>query len=138
MQLLNRESLLKRDELKIQKVNLTENEFVYVRQMTGRERDNFERSLMREFKNAKGQTDYEKNLGDFRAKLAVNTLCDEDGEMLLKPDDYETLSKNMSAFKLEKIVNESQKLNSITEEDKEELVKNSTADLSDDSTSDSA
>jgi hypothetical protein len=46
---------------------------------------------------------------------------------LLEPKDFMALSNAMSAAKLEKIVNAAQKLNAITEADKEELVKNSDA-----------
>ena len=136
MKLLNRESLLKKDVLKIEKVQLSEDEYVYVRQMTGRERDSFEKLLLRETK-VNGKLDFEKNLDDFRAKLAVTTLCDEEGNILLTPGDYSLLSQNMAASKLEKIVTMASKMNAISEEDKEALVKNSTASLSDGSTLDS-
>jgi hypothetical protein len=104
--------------------------------MTGRERDHFEQSLIKQTKDSKGHTSgYEQTLEDFRAKLAVNTLCDEAGELLLKPSDYPQLSMSMSAARLEKIVNEAQKLNAISEEDKENLTKNSEADQVGNSTS---
>lgn len=123
--LLNKEMLLARDTLKVVKVEFEDGNFVYVRQMTGRERDIFEQSIMRAKKNAKGHVEtYETVLEDFRAKLAVVTVCDEKGELLLSPGDVSTLSKNMSAAKLEKIINEAQKINAITEEDKEDLIKN--------------
>ena len=126
--LLKRETLLKREELKRVKVDLGNDEYVFVRQMTGRERDHFEQSLLKEVKDSKGTiTGFDKSLEDFRAKLAVNTLCDENGNALLLPSDYAVLSQSMSAARLEKIVNEAQKLNAITEEDKEALVKNSEA-----------
>ena len=51
-------------------------------------------------------------------------MCDEEGKALFLPEDYSLLSQNMSAKRLELIVNAAQKLNAITEEDKEELVKN--------------
>ena len=135
---LSREKLLEKEELEIVEVDLGKGEFVCVRQMTGRERDQFEKSLMKETKDKKGNVDYERNLGDFRAKLAVNTVCDEEGKLVFRPQDYETLSVNISALRLEKIVNEAQKLNAITEEDKEELVKNLDAAQSGSSTLDSA
>lgn len=126
MGLLSKEKLLKRGKLEIVKVDLNEGDFVYVRQMTGRERDQWEGSLLREVKDKKGNVvNYERALGDFRAKLAVNTVCDEKGKLLLGMEDYATLSQNMSAKLLEKIITVAQKLNSITEEDKEELIKNS-------------
>ena len=135
---LSREKLLEKEELEVVEVDLGKGEFVCVRQMTGRERDQFEKSLMKETKDKKGNVGYDRNLGDFRAKLAVNTVCDEEGKLVFRPQDYETLSVNISALRLEKIVNEAQKLNAITEEDKEELVKNLDAAQSGSSTLDSA
>jgi ABC-type ATPase involved in cell division len=133
---LSRNLLLQKEELEKVKVDLGKGEFVYVRQMTGRERDNFEQSLIKEKKNAKGDVvSYDRALGDFRAKLAVVTCCDEDGKALFLPDDYSLLSQNMSAKRLELIVNAAQKLNAISEEDKEALVKNSNAEPADNSNS---
>ena len=124
--LLNRKMLLKKEELQVVKVDLGKDEFVYVRQMTGRERDTFEQSLIKEVKDKEGNvTAYDRSLQDFRAKLAVCTLSNEKGESLLEPGDYEQLSMSMSAARLEKIVNEAQKINKISEEDKEALTKNS-------------
>lgn len=123
---LNREQLLKKEKLEIVEVDLGKGDVVFVRQMTGRERDNFEQSMLRKVKKpGSNVVEYEPSIKDFRAKLAVNTLCDEEGECLMKPEDYDLLSRNMSAFRLEKIINIAQKLNKISEEDKEEMVKNS-------------
>ena len=134
--LLDRKKLLEKEKLEVVKVDLGKDEFVYVRQMTGRERDKFEQSLIKEVKDNKGQvTGYDRALGDFRAKLAVVTLSDEDGKLLLNADDYPILSQNMSAARLEKIVNAAQKLNAISEEDKEALVKNSMPEQEDNSNS---
>jgi hypothetical protein len=124
MALLDREKLLAKEELSVEKVMLNKKDFVYVRQMTGRERDRFEQSLLKEVKDAKGNLEYERSLDDFRAKLVVNTVCDENGVNLLQPEDYPTLSQMMSARTLEKIVNVAQRLNQISEEDREALVKN--------------
>jgi hypothetical protein len=128
MGLFDRKSLLKKEAFKIEKIEFEDGE-LYVRQMSGRERDRFEQSLIKEKKDNTGQViGYDRSLEDFRAKLAVVTICDENGENMLFPDDYETLSKNMTAAKLEKIVNVAQKLNNISEQDKDALVKNSVAD----------
>jgi hypothetical protein len=132
---LNRTTLLQKEELEKVKVDLGKDEFVYVRQMTGRERDVFERSMMKKGKDAKGVTTYETILDDFRAKLAVCTVCDENGKNVFIPDDASLLSQNMSAKRLELIVNAAQKLNAITEEDKEALVKNLEPDPEDNSNS---
>lgn len=138
MTILSRESLLKKEDLTTVKVELGGGEFVFVRQMTGRERDTFEQSLIKKIKDGKGiVTAFEQSTEDFRAKLAVCTVCDEAGKLLLKPTDYPLLSESMSAARLEKIVNAAQKLNAISEEDKEALVKNSVVGPADNSTSDS-
>jgi len=136
VKVLTREDLLKKEKLRTERVNLGKGEFVYVRQMTGRERDQFEQSLVKEVKDSDGQLEFERSLDDFRAKLAVHTICDEKGNNLLKPGDVAILSQNMSAARLELIVNAAQKLNRISEEDKKNLVKNSEAVQNADSTSD--
>jgi hypothetical protein len=135
MGLLDKTMLLTKEVLETVKVDLGKDDFVYVRQMTGRERDKFEQTHIKENKKAEGG--FEKTLDDFRAKLAVCTICDEKGNLLLTPADAATLSQCMSAARLEKIVNKAQELNKITDEDKESLVKNSSGDLVASSPSDS-
>ena len=125
MGLLSRERLLAKETLKVEKVDLGDDDFVYVRQMTGRERDRFERSLMREVKDSSGTITYEQSLGDFRAKLAVNAICDENGNNLLEPTDFDILSDHMSAAKLQLIVDHVNNLNQIREANKEAMIKNS-------------
>ena len=137
MGLLDRNKLLKKEDLEIVKVDLGNDEFVYVRQMTGRERDRFEQTLVKEVKDKKGNVTYEKTTEDFRAKLVVCTVCDGGGKLLFDVSDASMLSQNMSAAKLEKIMQHAQKLNKIMEDEKEELVKNSDAAESGNSTSDS-
>ena len=136
MGLLDRKGLLKKEPFKIEKVELSADSYVFVRQMSGRERDHFEQSLLKAKKGKNGATEsYEQSLEDFRAKLAVCTVCDEEGTIILQKDDYEMLSLNMSATTLEKIITTAQKINSITEQDKDALVKNSEAGVADNSTS---
>ena len=77
-ELLSRKRLLEKEELTIVKVEFENGDFVFVRQMTGHERDTFEQSLLKKNRDAKGViTGYEQATEDFRAKLAVVTLCDE-------------------------------------------------------------
>ncbi len=131
MALLDKAKLLEKEVLQIEKVDLGNDEFVFVRQMTGRERDRFERSMLKPVKDRQGNImKYAQNIDDFRAKLVVNVICDEAGNNLLDPGDFEALSKNMSAAKLEKLVDVAQKLNKISEADKEALTKNSEGDQS--------
>lgn len=136
--LLGRELLLVKEKPVIEKVTFDNGDFVYVRGMSGRERDTFEQSLIKKNRDSKGVvTSFEQSTEDFRAKLAVVTVCDADGNLIFFPSDYNTLSVNMSAKRLETIVNVAQKLNKISEEDKEELIKNSVVGPADNSTSDS-
>lgn len=134
---LSREQLLKKEVLEIKKIDLGDGEFIFVRQMTGHERDQFESLLVRKVEKKDKTIDFEQTLEDFRAKLAVNSICDEQGNLILRKEDYEILSKNMSAKKLEKIVNVAQKLNAISDKDKEELLKNLEGDQVANSSSDS-
>ena len=78
---------------------------------------------------------FEQVTEEFRAKLAVCTVCDEAGEVIFNKEDYLKLSANIGAARLEKIVNAAQKLNAITKEDQEALVKNSESDREDNSSS---
>ena len=123
MTLLGRESLLKKESLEVIKVDLGEKEFVYVREMTGRERDRFEQLLIKKIKKG-NKIDFEQTLDDFRAKLVVSTVCNKEGERLLTTADFPALSENMGAVKLMKIADAAGKLNGISEEDKEEMTKN--------------
>jgi len=136
--LLNREALLQKDELKIEKVDLKKG-YVFVREMTGYEKDLWEKSLMKQKPsgNRNNPVEYEVDLEGFRAKLAVVTVCDNDGNLLFKPEDAKLLNKAMSAANMDRIVLVAQKLNAITEKDKEEILKNSEADQEDSSSSDS-
>ena len=136
--LLNRESLLKKEELQIEKVEFENGDYVFVRQMTGKQRDVFEQSLIHKGKDKKGNTTYEQNTDNFRAKLAVITICDDNGVTILQPGDYELFSNSISAKHLEMIINKAQEINKISDEDKEDLLKNSEVAPSDNSTSDSA
>jgi len=138
MALLTKSALLSRQVLKTQKVEFENGDYVFVREMTGADRDNFERSIMKERKNEKGEVKgFDQILENFRAKLAVVTLCDENGELLLEPKDVKTLSSSISISRLEQIVTAASELNKISEKDKADLLKNSEAIPVDNSNSDS-
>lgn len=141
MGLLSRAELLTKEKVKIAKVDLREGQFVFVKEMTAHERDRFEQSMMkRQITKVNGveKVTWEQSLDEFRSKLAVCTLCDENGNLLLKFDDFSMLSKCMAATTMEKIVETAQELNKISDTDKENLVKNSEQTLTEDSTLDYA
>jgi hypothetical protein len=137
--LLTREALLQRNSLIIEKVELFKGH-VFVREMTGHEKDVWEQSLLKQKPNddKTKQIEYETSLEDFRAKLAVVTVCDAEGNLLFQPEDAKTLNSVIKAKDIEKIVEVAQKLNAVTEKDKDNILKNSEADKENSSSSDSA
>ena len=138
---LTRRELLKKDPLRIEKIMLGKDEFVHIREMTAHDRDQFENSLYIDVKKeeeGEGKFSTVKSLEDYRGKLAVCVVCDAEGKLLLNPEDYKFISENMSASKMELIVTAAQRLNAISEKDREELIKNSVGAQSAASISDSA
>jgi len=139
MGMLDKVALLKKQKLKIEKVTLGDGDFVYVREMTGIEKDAFEMALISPIRNSDGTiTGYNRSLDNFRAKLAAATLCDEAGNLLLGMDDATTLGKSMGAKRLDKIIAKASEVNRISQEDRELLVKNSESGQGEDSPSSSA
>lgn len=124
-ELLGREALLTKEKLEIVKVQLNPKQHVFVRQMTGAERDQFEQTMLVKTTDKKGNATYESSTENYRAKLAVITVCNEEGALLFKSGDHLTLGKAMSALTLEKIIKVAQEINGITGKDEEAIVKNS-------------
>lgn len=128
--LLTRDALLQKDDLKKEKVELTKG-FVYVREMTAAEKNNFEMSMLKQVRtgNVKNPVSYETSLDNYRTKLAICTVCDEEGNLLFTMKDVSLLAQSISASNLEKIVDKASEINAITKEDREEILKNSETDL---------
>ena len=134
---LTKEMLLDvQDELAIEKVDLKTSKgvlrgHVYVREMTAKEKDTWEGSLRKEMPAIGGQkggqqTEIKMNLADYRTKLAICTLCDANGERIfdMLPKTIAALGKQLSATNMEAIADTANRLNKITEEDQDALVKN--------------
>lgn len=100
---------------------------VYVRGMSGTERDIWEQTIFEERK-ASGDSVYPH----YRASLVVKTACDKDGSRLFSDDDIKKVSK-LPASVIEPIHDKGAKLSGITAGDAEALAKNSQSDRSDDS-----
>lgn len=111
---MNRDDILNAKDIKIEAVKAWGGT-VYVKGMTGRERDQFEASIIRT--KGRNQT---INLQDVRAKLCVLTICDENGVRLFEDADIPALSEK-SAGELQKVFEVAQRLSGITEEDVDEL-----------------
>lgn len=91
---------------------------IWIKIMTGAERDAWEISCS----DKKGNT-----RGNFRARLAAKVICDEQGNLLFKDNDVNALSQK-SASALGRIFNLATDKNEISEDDIEELEKNSESD----------
>ena len=95
---------------------------VYVKTMTGSERDQFE-------------ADHIKSPNqDIRGRLAAYTVCDENGKLLFSPSDVKALG-NKSAAGLDRIFAIAIKLNGISKQDVEDLEANFTETQREDSCS---
>jgi len=118
--MLNREDILKlADEIKVEKVDIGNNKSMYLKEMTGTERDNYEQSLMK-FNNNNKVT---MTMENARAKLLVIVISDEEGKRLFKDADVAAVGK-LPARIIDISFNKAQRMNGITKDDIEELVKN--------------
>lgn len=124
MGLLGKEQLLTKVALEVKQVTFKNGNWVFVREMTGKERNSFENSIMKQEKDSNGVMQLVQKLDNFRGKLAVCTVCDEAGELLFTMADADKLSESLSASMLEEIVKEAQIMNGISPVAKEEIEKN--------------
>src|SRR5687767_3080486 len=90
---------------------------VYVREMSARERDDYEASQLERSKKGKG-------LVNFRARLVAMTAQDEGGKRIFGDEDVDDLGK-IPARDIRKLFDVATKLNALTAEDETDLEKNS-------------
>jgi hypothetical protein len=102
---------------------------VYVRALTGAERDAFETSIVEQ----RGKST-KMNLKNIRAKLVALTVVDEEGNRIFSDSDASALGKK-SAAALDRVFEVAQRLSGLRPEDVEELSKNFGSDQSEDSIS---
>lgn len=98
---------------------------VRVRSLTGKEKDAFERSLIIVEQHGK-KTVAVPDLENMRAKLAVLSMVDEDGNMIFSNDDIPWLTEK-SASALDRVVKVAQylsRMNDVDFEEIKELLKN--------------
>jgi hypothetical protein len=133
--LLTRKFILDQKELKRVLVEVPEwGGSVWVREMTGKERDEYEGGLMRIHRQGK-KTQITPNFTNSKARMASMCVVDENGKQVFSASDVGRLGE-LSSKALNRIVDVAQELSGITEEDLEDLEKNSSKGPSADSTSD--
>ncbi len=117
--MLTKEQILGVKDLIIREVEMPEwGGSVYVRGLTGSERDAFEASVIEQ----RGKTN-RVNMINVRAKLLVLTICDKDGNPVFTAADIDALGKK-SAQALQKLFDVASELSGLSEKDAEELAKN--------------
>ena len=121
---LTKKDILKADDIQKEMVNVPEwGGDIYLRTMSGLERDAFEQSIVK---------DKVTNLRNIRARFCALVICDEDGKRLFTDADVVELGRK-SSLVLSRIFDVGQSLNGFTNADVEELAKNSESGQSDDS-----
>lgn len=119
MKVLTRDELLALTEVPKEAVELPGGARVYVRGMTGKERDGWENALM------VGRGQHRRvDTRNARARLAVRCLVDEHGVRLFADQDAEQVG-NIRADCLQRIFNAAQRLSGVSDEDLDELGKSS-------------
>ena len=126
--ILTKDEILQADDIRKEKVEVPEwGGTVWVKTMSGTERDRFEASII----SAKG----ERNLVNLRAKIVAMSVIDESGKRLFTFEDALELGKK-SARALDRVFSVAQRLSGFTPQDVEELTKNSSAGPEENSSSD--
>lgn len=137
--MLNKDQITKADDLTKEKVMVPEwraegqaekDAFVFVRCLTGTERDKFESEVIL----SRGKNT-EVNMKNLRARLLVCTIVDDKGIRLFSDKDIDIIGAKNGAV-VDRLFSIAQKLSGMTKEDMEDLTKNSDATHSEDSVTD--
>lgn len=123
--MLTKDQILSTSDLQIQKVFVPEwKDHVFVRSLSGKERDQFEEAgLIRGRDHKRGIATYDVRMENARARLVVMTCCDEAGTRIFADDDVEALGKK-NAGALALLYNVAASLSGITAEDLGDVLKN--------------
>lgn len=117
---LSKEQILSSDDIKLEVINIPEwGGDLYIKVMSGEEKEGFETFFLDEDGNRKKEHD----TSGLRATLAVWTICNGKGELLFDKSDIPALAKKSSTA-LDVVWDKSAKLNKILESEIEKLVGN--------------
>lgn len=129
MPLLTREQILGATDIITEVVPVPEwGGEVLVRSLSGAERDRFEASIV----DVRGKR-RSVNLLNVRARLVALAIVDESGQQVFRAGDVEALGAK-SAAALSRVFDAAQRLSGLSDDDVEELEKNSRSGQSDGST----
>ncbi len=127
--LLTAKQILEADDIKTERLAVPEwGGDVLVKALTGAERDAFEEEII-QIKGKKTTM----NRQNFRARFVAASLVDEDGKKLFTPDQIKALGQK-SAAALQRVFDLAADLSGLSDEDEDELIKNSEGVRSEDST----
>lgn len=117
--ILSRDAILGQADRAIELVEVPEwGGAVYVRSLSGAERDQFEASIVQ--RNGK---DTRTNLRNLRARLVVLAACDEDGAALFRAEDVQALGAK-NAAPLDRLFSVAQRLSGLRDNDVQEMAEN--------------
>jgi hypothetical protein len=120
--LLTKNEILQAQDIQREEVPVPEwGGVVLVRGLTGKQRDGLEASMI----EGKGKN-ANVNLMNLRAKLVARSVVDEDNKRVFEDADIPALTEK-SAVALNRVYEVAQRLSGITQEDVDELTKNSEA-----------
>jgi hypothetical protein len=128
--LVTKEAILGVQDVQVEQVWVEPwHDYVYVRVMSARERDNFELSFIATRRTEGDQqiedaSERRAALANFRARLVSLTLCDDKGARIFTEADVVDLGRK-SGLALDIIAEAAKKLNGITKENEKAIVKNS-------------
>jgi len=115
---LTRDSILSADDLPMEKINVPEwGGSVYIRTMTGTERDSYEAQMYLDKKSSNG---VDLSLVNLRAKLVARTACNKDRKRLFEDSDIAALGEKSCAA-LDRCYEKAEKLNKFSQEDIDNL-----------------
>ena len=121
---LTKDQILESNDLKNEAVNVPEwGGTVYVRTMTGADRDQFESSMVLVMPDGTRKTD----MTNLRAKLVALTIVDEAGARLFDTSDMDRLGLK-SAAAIERVFAVAQRINGLGGQAEDGALKNSKAD----------
>jgi len=121
---LTKDAIFAADDLQLEKVDIPQwGGHVFICPLTGFERDKFEGEMQGKNGN---------KFINIRARMAVRTVCDQDGKKLFEDKDVNSVTKK-SAKALDIIFEVATRLSGIEEDAVDDLVKNSKSDQSEDS-----